>query len=178
MAAANVYDLEKRYREERTATMQIRIHSYENRVACGAITFLLDKSEKTFCGLDQMCLILEEYLDQYPVFDERLEYRFIEESVFGDGWLEEDRLEDSRLENASGEVAVTSQCTLTQKFAIRIYGRANRSLQGELRMDQKKCSFRSGMELMRLMHEWLRIQCETLEKQGSARGTPRRICNI
>ena len=185
MTAANFYDLKKRNREEQTATMQIRIYSYENRVARGALIFLIDKSEKMFCGLDQMCLIMEDYLDQYPVFEERLEYRFIDAKIFDDGWINEDcwmaddrRLTDSVSETSSDTAVATSQCNQTQKLAVRIYGRSNRSLQGELRVDNKKCCFRSGMELIRCIHQWLQMKYEIPERQGRVWREPQQICNI
>lgn len=176
MMVPYIYNLEKRHRKELAATMQVRISSYENRIPQGTVLFLLDKMEVPFCGLDQMCLIIEEYLDQESMFEERLEYRYIEESVFDGGWLAgTDGGNQSRDEAASFS---TFAREYPLKFAIRVQGRSNRSLQGELRVEQKKSYFRSGMELVRLMHQWLQLKCEASGKKGGVHKKTRRICNI
>ena len=172
LMAANVYNLEKRYKEEQMTTMQICISSYKNRVAKGSIIFLLDKTEIPFCGLDQMCLIMEEYLDRKLVFEERLEYRWICGSDYDGVWFTGQGNEPD-----DGFEINESETGYLQKFTIRIRERLNRSLQGELRVEQKKCRFRSGMELTRLMHQWLQMKYKASEKQDAVRGEPRRICN-
>ena len=44
--------------------MQIRIYSYNDRIAGGVVTPMQDKREIPFCGLDQAVLIIEEILDR------------------------------------------------------------------------------------------------------------------
>ncbi len=170
MAAAGIYNLEKRQREERTATMQVCISSYEKRVVRGWITFLLDKREIPFCGLDQMCLIVEEYLDEHPVFEERMEYRYLDEKDLDSGWLNGDAAEEIIA------VSDTDDAETTTKFTIRIFGRSNRSLQGELRVENKRRCFRSGMELMRMVHQWLGMQCEASGRQSGMLNP--KICSL
>ncbi len=63
-------DLEQRYRKELDSTLHIRIHSYEDRIARGVITFLSDQTEVPFNGWDQMCLLAEEHLLRNEVLRE------------------------------------------------------------------------------------------------------------
>lgn len=173
MATAGVYDLERRYREEKTATMQICIHSYEHFIAKGTITFLAERLKLSFCGLDQMCLMIEEYLDQEWIFEDRLDYRYIDADASYHEWI---YIGNENLQESLAEQ--TLEPKYSQKLTIRLHGRGNRSLQGELRTEKKRCYFRSGMELMRLIHQWLQIQYGTSEKDGSTCRKTRRICNI
>lgn len=163
MTVKYMCDLEKRHRMEQAATMYVRIYSYENRVARGVVMSMTDKTEIPFCGLDQMSLIIEELLDRHEAFDGTSDYRCIDSAFPCDRWL--------------GHKVSSQMRGCPQKFLIRVHSRQNRSLHGELRTEGKGCYFRSGMELMRLMHQWLWLRYEALEKDGASIRS-RRICNI
>ncbi len=145
--------LEQRYFNEMAATFQVQIRSYEDRMAKGTIMFMLDKTVLPFSGLDQMCLLAEEYLLRKEVFEETVTARrLISRDVIIENWQE--HLQRLQKEMVYGH---------PHKFVIRFLAQGNQSLQGELRVENKKCYFRSGMELMRLMHQWLQLKYESPE---------------
>lgn len=49
-------------------------------------------------------------------------------------------------------------CTVSKKrlFSIRVYARRNSSIQGILKNYKGSVSFRSGMDVIRVMHEYLK----------------------
>lgn len=145
-------DLEQKYRKELASTLHIRIHSYEDRIARGVITFLSDQTVLPFAGLDQMCLLAEEHLIRIELFEAALtERRMICKGVTDTGWQE----------YLSGEAEKEKpEGSYCHKFVIRFLSRGSQSLQGELKVAGQRCCFRSGMELMRLMHQWLQVRCE------------------
>ncbi len=162
-----ICNMEKRQMTEEAAAMQVQISSYKNRNAKGVITFLLDKVRIPFCGLDQMCLIIEAYLDRKAVFDTTISYRYIVSGTECESWQE-----------YMTKAMSMSVCGNTHKFALRILARENQSFQGELQIENKRCCFRSGMELMRLMHQWLQLKYEMPESKEETLEKAQRICNI
>ena len=109
---------------------------------------MLDKTVIPFIGLDQLCLFAEEYLIHKAVFDGiDTDRRWISKNTACETWQE--YLGHSQRMMVCGEPC---------KFSVRFLAQGNQSLQGELRVDNRKCYFRSGMELMRLMHQWLQIK--------------------
>lgn len=163
MIKADIYNLEERRRKEIAATMHIQIRSYKDRVARGTILFLQDKKEVPFCGLDQMCMIAEEYMDENGVFEEIAPYHNICPDAICRNWKEYQE-----------EMKTMPVYGYPQKFAVRVITRGNQSLQGELRVGDKKCYFRSGMELMRLMHQWLQVKFESPVNQVDLLKRPRK----
>lgn len=163
MAVEYEFDLEKRFREELASTVQIRIFSYHDRIAGGVVKSMLDKRETPFYGLDQAVLIIEELLDRHKKAG--LDYRYIDPGVSYKSWLDNHIWPQIR--------------GCPQNFLIRVYGREKRSLQGELKAGEKRCYFRSGMELIRLIHQCLQIKYETPPERGRCLSTEtQKICNI
>lgn len=146
MAVEFAYRLKENGRLERVTAMFVRINSYEGRVACGVLRSMVREEPISFQGLDQMLLLMEEVLDREDVRLSALEYRIIDVRFPEDHWLEAKR--DVEPKKTNGFVS--------QNFLIKIFGRQNRSFQGELRSGETKVYFRSGMELVRLMHQWLK----------------------
>lgn len=140
------WNMDKCLREELASTVQIRIYSYNDRIAGGVVTSIQDKREIPFCGLDQAVLIIEELLDRNRQMAP--DYRYMRGCAGCRGWLDNQVSRQS-----SGR---------RQNFLVRVYGRQNRSLQGELRTGDKRCCFRSGMELMRLIHQCLQKKNENI----------------
>lgn len=123
-----------------------------------------------------MLLLIEEILDQEGFLISMHEYRRIDVRVSEDHWLEiqgEAAAEEGiTVISEITEIAREERRSMVQKiyqsgkhfspqnFLIKIYGRQNQSLQGEMRVDETKIYFRSGMELVRLMHQWLKVNME------------------
>ena len=158
MAVRYTSDVERRHKEGLAATTHVSIYSYTDRVARGVIKSMLDKKEIPFCGFDQMILIIEEILDREEILKNAFEYRYIDRSFQYESWLEQTAQPQIR--------------GFSQNFLIRVYGRLNRSMQGEMRVKDKQCYFRSGMELMRFMHQWLQIESRKLENADKGEASP------
>lgn len=133
----------------------VHIRSYRDRVPGGSFLTLPDRERYEFCGLDQMLLIMEDLMDRAcgP------------ESVSGRRYLcrKPYRFWDpghTSAETVSGGAACLSGEKVT--FTIQVCYRRHRSMQGKLTvpMDrkQKSVAFRSSLELMRMIHEYLGSQ--------------------
>lgn len=143
-----IHNSEISHRKEAACAVFIRVHSYRNRLACGTLRSLLLDGELQFQGLDQMLLIIEELLDREQVMKPSLDYRYINDRAIEDGWLEH---------TAEGP---TGKPDRTEKLLIQVYGRENRSIQGMMQTGDKRIGFRSGMELVRLIHQYLKYGSE------------------
>lgn len=145
MAVRYELHVEERMCKELVSTVQIRIYSYKDRVARGVVMFLQDRREIPFGSLDQALLIIEELLDRS--LEAAPDYRYLEARGSNEGWLD-------------APITFPSKGS-PQSFLVRVYGRQNRSLQGEIRTGDRRCCFRSGMELMRLIHQSLQKKYKT-----------------
>ena len=141
------YDLNRNCKLEMAATVMITICSYHNRQVCGILQSLVLEEKIPFRGLDQMVLLIEEILDREKICKSAFEYRYIEKTEQEDGWLENSILQKHILNEWNTE--------FHQNILIRIYGRYHRSLQGMVRVGKETVYFRSGMELIRMIHQWL-----------------------
>lgn len=145
-------NLETSQRKAAARTVFVRIHTYQNRLACGTLRSLALDQEIRFQGLDQMLLIMEEILDREKVVKSSMDYRYVNERAIEDGWLEH-----------TSEISAGKPC-LPENLLIQVYGRENRSIQGRLQIRAKQIGFRSGMELVRFMHQYLKYggekECE------------------
>ena len=144
-------DGEKRVIKKFDSTMMVRIQSYEGRIPSGIFVSAYSDKEYKFQGLDQMFLIMEDIMDSvsmpWPFLGHRSLYEKEEPYVFCETKTE------GRTENIPrfpGDRAT---------FVIRVYYRQHGSMQGELIADegkrQKRVAFRSVLELMRLLYEYL-----------------------
>lgn len=158
MAVGFTYRLEERQHREQAITLFVQISSYERRIACGYLRSLLPGHYVSFYGLDQMLLLMEEMLDQENIWMDAQEYRWLGTGA-RDFWLGDDGIVHQTERQKKSVQPV-------RKFVIKIYGRQNRSLQGELRMAGRMVYFRSGMELLRLMHQAL---CMSVSQNESKR---------
>lgn len=143
-----LHNLEIKQQEDVARAVFIRIHSYQNRMACGTIRSLVMEGEMPFQGLDQMLLIIEELLDREKVIRPSMDYRYVSRYAMEDGWL-----------NHTSEVR-NEKPYLPGNLLIQVYGRENRSLQGMMQIREKRIGFRSGMELIRLLHQYLKYSGE------------------
>lgn len=133
----------------------VHIRSYRDRVPRGSFLTLPDRERYEFCGLDQMLLIMEDLMDRAGG----------PESVSGRRYL---CRKPYRFWNpghtSAGTISGGAACLSGEKvtFIIQVCYRQHRSMQGKLtvQMDRKQESvaFRSSLELMRMMHEYLSSQ--------------------
>ncbi len=171
MAGGYIVDLEERQREKLAAAVQIRVDSYDGRIARGSLCSLLEKNSIPFCGLDQAVLMIEELLDREAVLEHEGEYRRADDSFDYGSWLDWGESEDGIYERE--RLTIPRYREGPQKFLIRVHGRYFQTIQGEIRMEGKRCYFRSGMELMRLMHQRLQIRYRQAKQKNLSF-----LCNI
>lgn len=143
-----IHNSEISHRKEAACAVFIRIHSYRNRLACGTLRSLLLDGELQFEGLDQMLLMTEELLDQEKAIEPSMDYRYVNERAMEDGWLR----------HAAG--TGSGENGRSRNLLIQVYGRENRSIQGILQIGKRRIGFRSGMELVRLIHQYLKYRGE------------------
>ena len=152
MVVKNGSEHMERVRREDSLFLLAHIRSYRDSVPRGSFLTLPDRERYEFCGLDQMLLIMEDLMDRACGPESvsghrylcRKPYRFWNPGHTSAG-------------TASGGAAGLSGEKVT--FTIQVCYRQHRSMQGKLtvRMDQKQESiaFRSSLELIRMMHEYL-----------------------
>ncbi|WP_343250376.1 hypothetical protein [Diplocloster hominis] len=131
-------------------TMYVQFQSYKDKVACGKLYSMYYKQEFDFYGLDQLLLIMDDIMDSVNYPQSSVGHRHFKGSspYFLDlsGWTLRKDL------NSPGEERFNAAKTGVE---IRVYYRQQASMQGEIRVKGRKVYFRSGMELMRLLHQYL-----------------------
>lgn len=146
----------------RDTVMLVYIQSYQDCVPRGMFLTLPYGEHYEFCGLDQMLLIMEDIMDAAsgPVHAARYRYLYKEPFVFRESGYPLTELKPGEALKLSGRRAT---------FTVQVNYRQHRSMQGKLtaRIGRRyeKISFRSSLELIRLLHEYLRN--ETLCPTGS-----------
>lgn len=134
--------------------MFIQFDSYEERVAKGKIQTLYYKRPFEFKSLGQMLLIIDDVLDSVGV-----------EKVSGDPhcFYEEDEEKSMVFQDVSLEEVCENSEIYDKNYAnafrgevvIQVLYRKNSSMQGEVRGGAGKRYFRSSLELLRIMYEYL-----------------------
>ncbi|MBU9736805.1 hypothetical protein [Diplocloster agilis] len=131
-------------------TMYVQFQSYQNKVACGKLYSLYYEQEFDFYGLDQLLLIMDDIMDSVNYPQSSVNHRNLKNCnpYFLDlsAWTPK-----KDLHAADGERDNTAKTGVE----IRVYYRQQASMQGEIRVKGRKVYFRSGMELMRLLHQYL-----------------------
>lgn len=135
---------------ECTRTMYVQFQSYQDKVASGKLYSWYYKQEFDFCGLDQLLLIMDDVMDSVNYPQSSVDHRHLKNSspYFLDlsAWTPQKDL------NSEGDGKYNATKTGVE---IRVYYRQHASMQGEIRIKGRKVYFRSGMELMRLLHQYL-----------------------
>ena len=157
------------------ATMCVSFTSYKNRVACGQLRSFCFEEPVAFRGMDQLLLTMESLMDElnYP---QALMMRRTLKTAKG-GFLEQkprrayktpipqaepfvDAGALKRVEDMDAVMEMAAPNGSNVCF-IRVFTRQNGSMQGTLRLKRHgDLLFRSGLELMSLLHEYL----STLER--------------
>lgn len=128
----------------------VHIQSYQDRVPRGTFITLPDRGKYEFCGLDQMVLIMEDLMDNG--LEDESEHRCLYQTpyIF---WKQG----DSQTAPVSENAAVLSGEKVA--FTIQVFYRHHRSMQGRLTVlvnrKQESIAFRSSLELIRMLHEYL-----------------------
>lgn len=129
--------------------------SYHNRIARGYLKTIYFEKTFYFCGLDHLLFIMDDIMDGVNRPQRTSCYRNIRGQKF--------RMQSDifRKEENTDKVSVFEDAEdygqeLDKKMiTIEVYCRRNASIQGQLKLPCGKVFFRSGMELMRLLHEYL-----------------------
>ena len=130
----------------------VRIRSYRECVPKGTFIMLPYGESYEFCGLDQMLLTMEDIMDAVSAEDGGKGHRYLykEPYVFLESGYPRMELKPGGASRLSGGRAT---------FTIQVSYRQHESMQGRLtaRVGQgyEEISFRSSLELMRMLHEYL-----------------------
>ena len=143
---------------EYAATLYIGIDTLGADIASGRIWSFCYRKPIPFNGLGSLLLILDQMLDEMGTPERWLELRSLQSKRqnLSSVVLTPKTVcyKPTALKNARGDVGTA---------AIRIYMRQNASLQGEVRFlngVKAQMQFRSALELLHLLQEWLDLICE------------------
>lgn len=138
--------------------MIIQFTSYQDRIACGTLHSAYYERIFPFCGMDHLLLMMDDIMDSVNC----------PQAGFGHRSLKMDGSHGVEFQDLSSEQKITdftAECSQVARFAksciaIRVLYRQQASMQGELRVNMQKFYFRSGLELMRLLHQFLKYEQE------------------
>ena len=140
-----------------TCKMVIKFLSYKDRKAGGYIkSVFYENHQFYFEGLDHLLLLMEDIMDMadYPQIE--VDYRNLEGRTL--------KKQNYILKNYNNRETIsifedteTKEINLKKKLvSVQVISRRNCSIQGVLNINtEKKVFFRSGMELIRLLYEYL-----------------------
>lgn len=132
------------------AVLLVHIASYADGVACGEVRSVYLMRSYPFHGLDQLLLIMDDMMAAG---------RYQHGDPLGGGMRFQD-LRGEPIQGAQSQASPRERGPFPATLMIRVYFRRHASMQGELRMPGQTAPFRSGIELLRLLHQFLQ------EKQG------------
>lgn len=150
--------------KEYAATVIIHFFSYKSCVPCGELRSLYRNRRTVFHGLDQMLLMMEEIMDQagYPQAD--LEHRCLKTCPNNPARF--DTHEQTVDADSSTALTEWDRGLFREHITIQVYCRKNASMQGEARFPGEKINFRSSLELMGMIHQYLRCSEELNERKA------------
>lgn len=144
-------------------TVLVYIRSYREGVSRGVIITLPDQEKYEFCGLDQMLLIMEDIMDASSGSGCAFAHRYLYQEPFV--FRESGGVSEG---TKNGGLSCLPGTKVT--FTIQVCYRQHGSMQGRLGLwnDHRRAeiSFRSSLELMRMMHEYLHRKAAALEKRA------------
>lgn len=147
--------------------MLVYFSSYKDRIACGKLRCPYLKKAIPFYGLDQLLLIMEDIIDAvrkvYPTIgypEPSQNHSNIKSKSVSilDTCFQSIPSKDISKEYMMGD---NHSYGKHQIATITILYRQHASMQGELKVDGEEIHFRSGIELIRLLHQAL--QCGKLD---------------
>ena len=136
------------------ASMLVQFDSYKERVARGRVQTLYYKHPFEFRSLDQLLLIMDDVLDSAGFEKDPTDFRRL--------YLEEEAAPPV-FQTVNPADIYTSEDILNRKYenpfkgdvSIRVLGRQNSSMQGEIHIGARMERFRSSLELLRMLYEYL-----------------------
>lgn len=157
---------------EYMATMFIVIEGYSEGIVSGYLQTFYYEEPFYFRGLDNMLVQIETIMDAAAYPSKCNEYRHFSRTPWmienGEQDGKENAMKPEKLQKASFNI--NGICTVSKKalFSIRVYARRNSSMQGILKNYKGSVSFRSGMDVIRVMHEYLKEELDGYNgfKQG------------
>ena len=141
------------------STMVVHILSYEDRVVSGEFVNLAYRKKYYFQGMDQMLLMMEDVMDAVASPQAVYQHR----SLQGQPYVLAET-DSSYCLDALDKGSYLQLPQIATSFLIRCTYRQHGSMQGELVIPgggQQKVSYRSALELMRLIYEYLDREQET-----------------
>lgn len=142
------------------STMMVHISSYQDRVVCGEFVNLSYRKKCFFHGLDQMLLMMEDIMDTVASPQAVYQHRALGGTPYV--FTETDA---SYCLDEMDRGSYLQLPRIQTTFSIRCNYRQHGSMQGELIAPgvngQKKISYRSALELLRLIYEYLDREQET-----------------
>ena len=131
--------------------MLIRFDSYEGRIAKGKIQTIRFRRPFEFNSLDQMFMIMDDVLDAVQFPREAGPLRHLKTEEGEQAYIfqktdREDRMEDRYAPEGRG---------FSGQMTIILYRREHSSMQGTVQVDGNKTNFRSMLELLHMLYEYL-----------------------
>lgn len=136
--------------------MVIRFLSYDAKTAKGYLKTIYYDRPFYFSGLDHLLLLMEDIMDSVNYPQVTTKYRNINGELFSrQAQILSDFDEKSAISTFEENREVTG-CLKNTVLTVQVFCRRNSSMQGELRIGtDKKVNFRSALELLRLIYEYL-----------------------
>lgn len=152
--------------------MMVSVKSYEESIPKGTFISLDYDCGYEFQGFDQMLLVMEDIMDSVSVPRATYEHR----SLYGKQYVFQRIEESHRLpETLYRTVNLPRLPGGKASFVLRFYYRQYGSMQGELialgKEGEKRVRFRSALELMRLLHEYMNEETRRAKSDAVAAST-------
>ena len=149
--------------KEYAAAVIIQFFNYKDCVPSGELRSLYHNTRMIFHGLDLLLLIMDEIMEQagYPQADFAPRCLKMCEEKFPRfcNW------EGAAKEESGMDFSQWDRRLYKKNITIQIYCRKNASMQGEVRFPKEKIHFRSTLELMRMIHQYLQCLTEINRKK-------------
>ena len=147
-----------------TNTMLVRFDSYEDRVAEGRIQTLYYRHPFEFKSLDQLLMIIDDVLDSVGFEKEQGDFHTLFEEYEGKPLIfqyldPKDIYIDEKVNSKDYVNAFRGELT------IRVFYRQNSSMQGEIRAGKRSARFRSSLELLRMLYEFVEQRYEEIMRK-------------
>ena len=131
--------------------MLVRFDSYEGRIAKGKLQSLRYQMPFEFNSLDQLFMIIEEVLDsiQFPRGAGGLR------NLNTGTWEPEYLLQSEGPKGCAEGKRVAGGSGFCGQMTVEVHRREHSSMQGTVNIDGEKTNFRSMLELMHMLYEYL-----------------------
>lgn len=129
--------------------------SYKDRIAKGYVKTIFYDQVFYFCGLDHMLLLMDDIMDKVNCPQRTSNYRNINGQRFR---VQSDifrKSEETEKVSVFEDAVEIKQERMKKVVTVEVCCRRNASIQGRLKLSSGDICFRSGMEIIRLLHEYL-----------------------